>query len=232
MNRFAENPSSYATDPTASGPNAIGVEQLRRDGSLRHLLTLEGLSLQQLEMLLDRAQGLVRTLGKAHYGQWSTTFIVIGLIAFFSTFGIEEIAIREAAREPDREFDWLGSVMMVRIILLGPITLAALAAVVALHESQEMLIGARAVQGIGASKVERLLRLARRAQVITVVDSWEGAQAISNSFARSDQTIEAFLEVDIGYHRCGVSAADALDRGFRARQTSSCEARSSKLVAT
>ncbi len=83
---------------------------------------------------------LVRTLGKAHYGQWSTTFIVVGLIAFFSTFGIEEIAVREAAREPDREFDWLGSVMMVRVILLGPITLAALAAVVLLHESQEMLI--------------------------------------------------------------------------------------------
>src|SRR6185295_15357449 len=64
MNRFAEHPSSYATNPTASGPNALGVEQLRRDGSLRHLLTLEGLSLQQLETLLDRAQGHVRMLGK------------------------------------------------------------------------------------------------------------------------------------------------------------------------
>jgi O-antigen/teichoic acid export membrane protein len=83
---------------------------------------------------------LVRTLGKAHYGQWSTTFIVIDLIGYFATFGFEQIAIREAAREPDSEFDWLGSVMMVRIILLGPVTLAALGAVVALHESQEMLI--------------------------------------------------------------------------------------------
>ncbi len=83
---------------------------------------------------------LVRTLGKAHYGEWSTTFVVIGLIAFFSTFGIEEIAVREAARDPDREFEWLGSVMMVRLIAIGPITLAALAAVVILHQSQEMLI--------------------------------------------------------------------------------------------
>jgi D-serine deaminase-like pyridoxal phosphate-dependent protein len=66
-----------------------------------------------------------------------------------------------------------------------------------------------AVQVIGASKVEQLRRLARRARLITVVDSLEGAQAIGDAFARNDQTIEAFLEIDIGYHRCGVSAADA-----------------------
>jgi O-antigen/teichoic acid export membrane protein len=83
---------------------------------------------------------LVRTLGTVGYGQWSTTFFVIGLIAFFSSFGIEEIAVREAAREPDSEFAWLGSVMMVRLIMLGPIMLAGAAAVVVLHESQEMLI--------------------------------------------------------------------------------------------
>jgi O-antigen/teichoic acid export membrane protein len=83
---------------------------------------------------------LVRTLGRAHYGQWSTTFIVVGLVAYFSTFGIEEIAVREAAREPEQERDWLGSVMLARLLALGPVTLAALAAVVVLHESNEMLI--------------------------------------------------------------------------------------------
>src|SRR5688500_14509771 len=40
-----------------------GVSQFRRDGSLRHLLTLEGLPLSLVEQLLDRAQGFVRTLG-------------------------------------------------------------------------------------------------------------------------------------------------------------------------
>jgi len=77
-----------------------------------------------------------------------------------------------------------------------------------------------AVQVIGAYKVERLRRLARRARLITVVDSWEGAQAISDSFARSDQKIEAFLEIDIGYHRCGVSAADALGLARRISELS------------
>jgi aspartate carbamoyltransferase catalytic subunit len=39
------------------------TEQLRADGSLRHLLTLETLSRAQLEGLLERSQGYVRALG-------------------------------------------------------------------------------------------------------------------------------------------------------------------------
>jgi aspartate carbamoyltransferase catalytic subunit len=39
------------------------TEQLRADGSLRHLLTLEGLSRAELERLLEHAQSFVRPLG-------------------------------------------------------------------------------------------------------------------------------------------------------------------------
>ncbi|MDB6090869.1 MAG: aspartate carbamoyltransferase catalytic subunit [Gammaproteobacteria bacterium] len=39
------------------------TDQLRADGSLRHLLTLEGLPGADIERLLDRAQGFVRPLG-------------------------------------------------------------------------------------------------------------------------------------------------------------------------
>jgi aspartate carbamoyltransferase catalytic subunit len=41
------------------------VEQRRADGSLRHLLTLEGLSRAEIEGLLERAQHYVRRLGEA-----------------------------------------------------------------------------------------------------------------------------------------------------------------------
>lgn len=41
----------------------VTTEQLRTDGSLRHLLTLESLSRTQLERLLERSQGYVRPLG-------------------------------------------------------------------------------------------------------------------------------------------------------------------------
>ncbi len=75
-----------------------------------------------------------------------------------------------------------------------------------------------AVQVIGAQKIERLLRLARRVRLITVVDSLEGATAISEVFARQDRTIEVFLEIDMGYRRCGVNAADAPALGRRISQ--------------
>ncbi len=39
------------------------IEQLRRNGSLRHLITLETLSREVIERLLERAQGFVRPLG-------------------------------------------------------------------------------------------------------------------------------------------------------------------------
>ena len=40
------------------------TEQLRSDGSLRHLLTLETLARSQIEHLLERSQGLVRPFGE------------------------------------------------------------------------------------------------------------------------------------------------------------------------
>src|SRR5476651_2705839 len=40
-----------------------GAHQMRADGALRHLLTLEGLSRAQLETLLDQAQNFVRAPG-------------------------------------------------------------------------------------------------------------------------------------------------------------------------
>jgi aspartate carbamoyltransferase catalytic subunit len=39
------------------------IEQRRRDGSLRHLITLEGLHRSEIEALLDRAQHYVRAVG-------------------------------------------------------------------------------------------------------------------------------------------------------------------------
>src|SRR5947207_791055 len=42
---------------------SVMTDQLRSDGSLRHLLTLEGLPRTQIERLLERSQGFVRPLG-------------------------------------------------------------------------------------------------------------------------------------------------------------------------
>ena len=54
---------------------------------------------------------VVRTLGQAGYGQWSTIFVVLALIAYFANFGMEGVALREAARHPESEHEWIGAVI-------------------------------------------------------------------------------------------------------------------------
>ncbi len=83
---------------------------------------------------------VVRTLGQNGYGQWSTTFAVLGVVAYLANFGMEGVALREAAREPEHEHEWIGSVMMLRLLLIVPVMLACLAVILAIHRSEEMLI--------------------------------------------------------------------------------------------
>jgi len=52
--------NTVATASAESIPAPAANDQLRPDGSLRHLLTLEGLSLAHVEALLERAQGFAR----------------------------------------------------------------------------------------------------------------------------------------------------------------------------
>ncbi len=63
---------------------------------------------------------------------------------------------------------------------------------------------------IGPIKIRRLLDLARRTHLTTVVDSLEGAGPISEAAVAAGMVIDTMLEVDSGYHRCGVSPDDAL----------------------
>lgn len=69
---------------------------------------------------------------------------------------------------------------------------------------------------VGASKVDRLLRLVRRATVTVAVDSLTTAQGISQQAAKSGDTVRVVIELDTGGRRCGVqSPQDALDLARR-----------------
>ena len=63
---------------------------------------------------------------------------------------------------------------------------------------------------IGPLKIQRLLNLARRVHFTTVVDSLDGARPLSAAAAASGLEVDTLLEVDIGYHRCGVVPQDAV----------------------
>jgi O-antigen/teichoic acid export membrane protein len=83
---------------------------------------------------------VVRTLGRAGYGQWSTIWVVLTLVAYFSNFGMEGVALREAAREPEHEHEWVGAMLMLRLIVLLPVMLVSLAAILLLEQNHEMLV--------------------------------------------------------------------------------------------
>jgi D-serine deaminase-like pyridoxal phosphate-dependent protein len=63
---------------------------------------------------------------------------------------------------------------------------------------------------IGPIKIRRLLDLARRTHVTTVVDTLDGAGPLSAAAVAAGIVLDTMLEVDSGYHRCGVSPNAAL----------------------
>jgi O-antigen/teichoic acid export membrane protein len=117
---------------------------------------------------------VVRTLGQAGYGQWSTVLIVIALIGYFANFGMEEVAVREAAREPGLEHEWIGSVIMLRLLVLAPVMLVSIAAIVLLKESHQMLLAGVILvvtmpfSGIGAIGLMFQLRVDNRVPMLVL----------------------------------------------------------------
>jgi O-antigen/teichoic acid export membrane protein len=103
------------------------------------------IALQVVMRVLNLALGVVvtvlvvRLLGPARYGQWSTIFVILTLVGYITNFGAETVAVREAARDPAREHEWIGAVMMLRLIVLVPSIALSIIAILLLKESQQML---------------------------------------------------------------------------------------------
>lgn len=57
---------------------------------------------------------------------------------------------------------------------------------------------------LGASKLDRLVRLARRVRVSVTADSDVTAKGLSQAFNEAGLVLEVLVEFDIGYERCGV----------------------------
>lgn len=83
---------------------------------------------------------VARALGDAGFGQWSTILVVVQLIAYFTSFGVESVVIREATADPDREGEWLGALLILRSLLSVPAILVGLVVVLLLQESTAMLV--------------------------------------------------------------------------------------------
>jgi D-serine deaminase-like pyridoxal phosphate-dependent protein len=62
---------------------------------------------------------------------------------------------------------------------------------------------------VGRTKVERLLDLAERTRVTTVVDDLDAAQSLERAAGARGIVLDTMIEVEVGYRRCGVPAGRA-----------------------
>jgi len=62
---------------------------------------------------------------------------------------------------------------------------------------------------VGAAKVDRLLRLARRAKITVAVDSAATAQGIADVARKTGGSVQVLIELDTGSRRCGVQSPEA-----------------------
>jgi len=62
---------------------------------------------------------------------------------------------------------------------------------------------------VGEAKVDRLLRLARRANITVTLDSLDVAQGISEGAKKWGGKVRVLIECDTGSHRCGVQTPEA-----------------------
>src|SRR5271166_4468907 len=73
---------------------------------------------------------VARTLGATGYGEWTTIFVILGLVGYFASFGMEKVVVREVAANPEHEHEWFGAMMYVRFSLLAPVIIASVIAIV------------------------------------------------------------------------------------------------------
>jgi D-serine deaminase-like pyridoxal phosphate-dependent protein len=71
---------------------------------------------------------------------------------------------------------------------------------------------------VGAEKWERIARLAKRARIGVNVESAVAAEGLSEAARQVGVEIEVYLEVDTGFHRCGIPAEDTRSLARLGRQ--------------
>lgn len=83
---------------------------------------------------------VVRILGDSGYGQWMTILTSFQLVGFFTSLGLEAVAVREAVADPEHAGDWIGALVVTRMALTLPVMLVGLGVLTLIQESDAMLL--------------------------------------------------------------------------------------------
>lgn len=127
-------------DPTESAPAPKAVDEATRERALKDVVV------QVVARVLNLLLGVLvtalvaRTLGDAGYGEWATLTAILGIIGYIAAFGMDRVAIREASAHPEQAADWVGALVMTRLALSLPAMAIGLVVLLAIRESDAMLI--------------------------------------------------------------------------------------------
>ena len=110
----------------------IGTRRMTADVVIQIVARILNLALGVVVTLI-----LARGLGARGFGVWSTLFAITSITASLGELGLSQITISRAAADPDREPQWLGALLQLRLLVVIPITLASVVAVLLLAPSYE-----------------------------------------------------------------------------------------------
>ncbi|HEY3864494.1 MAG TPA: flippase [Solirubrobacteraceae bacterium] len=129
------------------------------------------IAIQIVAQLLNVALGvivtalIVRTLGPTRYGQWSTLLAITELVGTVGSLGLENVAVRFATAEPERENVWLGAVTTLRAALTIPVIVLYVIAVIVISRDQTMLVTGLVMTLLYLTSIWSTLRIAFRLRV-------------------------------------------------------------------
>jgi O-antigen/teichoic acid export membrane protein len=118
-----------------AAPHTAGRRHASRDVAIQVGSRVLNLALGVLVTAL-----VARALGDAGFGEWSTILVVVQLAAYFTSFGVESVVVREAAAKPGHEDEWLGALLILRTLLSLPAVVVGLVVVLLVQESTAMLV--------------------------------------------------------------------------------------------
>lgn len=143
---------------------AVGRERAFRDVAGQLVLRAANVVLGIVVTVL-----LVRVLGDEGFGQWSALFAVVTVAGYFGNMGLERVAVERAAAQPERQGDWMGALVTLRLVLALPAALGSLAICLALADDADMRIAAVLVCSLLVTNALMSLRAVFQLQVRNTV---------------------------------------------------------------
>ena len=129
---------------------------------------------------------IARSLGDSGFGEWSSLLVVVQIAAYLADLGLEQVGVRRAAAEPEREAEWIGATIVLRALVSLPATLVSIVVALLIAKDSGMALAGVLVSTTillsGPNTIRALLQLRLRNDVNVAVVTFSsvvwGAAAI------------------------------------------------------